>query len=667
VRGLRWTWALLPLVVGAAASAGELPKSPWELLGLAGPERGLSDVLPVCAPGGEAPELAAAVRLARRGAVDHALLVLNGRGGADGEALPVSEPLLRTILEARVRPGFRLHDARTELARRLREVDSRAARTCGWLERARLGLRGGLPAEAMGDLALAARAAPEGASELSESIAFYRAEALRLLGQREEAERAFRELSFATQPRVAWVAQTELASTELGRDAAALREQFELGASIGVDMDPWAARAGELALQAGQVGDAVHWFSRAEQVAGGDELSALRKADALSLEGRRAAAGRLFARLERTGARAVTREVAALRLALAEGEDAAKREQRLQFVARSLAPGVAARGLVALAQLYLADARPDEALAVVGRLRTLAPRDGVAELDRLANAAVELAVEASDDCVTTVRRLAGGRDAWLGSIESPAPLSRLGDCALELGLPSTAADAYRALGRRFPQQLGPELAQRIAEVSWELGERSVVESMLAAGELRIEQDGASFEQRAPWLRLRAEMSRKDGDLASALPLLCKLAESPETPPRERSLAVATLTALPDDPSTAAALGSTLEAALQWDRDLSPEQRGTVWLRVADLRQSSGREQAAQRAYRKAAEWLPPGPARGRTLHALAAAAPAPAAREQLLEQLARGDASSAWTDLARGELRLASLKGLLEDAAVPAR
>ena len=83
-----WWGVLLSLAFATGSVAEELPKSPWDLVGLSGPARGLSDVLPVCAPGAGVPELVAVVELARRGALDHALLVLKGRGGGPGEAAP---------------------------------------------------------------------------------------------------------------------------------------------------------------------------------------------------------------------------------------------------------------------------------------------------------------------------------------------------------------------------------------------------------------------------------------------------------------------------------------------------------------------------------------------------------------------------------------------------
>jgi tetratricopeptide (TPR) repeat protein len=636
--------------------------SPWHLVGLEWPQRGFADVLSVCVPALTRPEVETAARVARKGDISQALTLLPPPRTFREDRSEAAVALFRSILEARVSLPTEVHAARRALQGAIGEFDDPHARVCGWTERARLALRARLAGEAIGDLAIAARILPDASPALRERVAFYRAEALWMMGREDEAVAAFRSLASSIDRRVAWVAQTQLQSLEPAAPWRELRERFEAGGGLGVDMDAWSAYAGELAFRAGRLGDALHWLSRAGQAsARRDELAEIRRADAL-LESERVDPGRsILRRLERRGERSVVREIAAIRLARPGVGSEGRRQARLDKAARSAAPRVAALALDALARIHLEALRPEEGLDAVVRLHTLAPRGGVPALDELTNEAVELAATTAEDCVTVVRWLAGGRDAWIRSIRKPGPLLRLGDCARDLELRATAADVYRALSRRFPNRLGSDLALRIADASWDLRERSVVESMIAAN-ARIERTtGASFEQRAPWMRLRAEMALEDGGTQDALALLLLLAESSSTPPAEREPVVRMLVQLPIESDSAAEIGSALEATLRWDRDLLPAQMGQAWLRLADLRKHSARPDAARRAYRKASELLPVGSdAWGRSVHALSATAASGEEREALLEQLVQGEARGPWNDLARGELRLAHLRHLIE-------
>jgi len=665
--------AILALASVCAAPALADPNDgPWYLAGADQPRVGFADVLAPCLPDDDAlrSELVPAAAAAREGDLRRALTRLPRAASLPEPAAADAVALLEAMLEARLATGRELHETRSELRQRLREVEDGELRLCARLELARLALRAGRAIDAIGALAIAERtlgAVERARPARAQRLAFLRAEALWMLGRRAEALDAHRALAASARPRVAWVARMRalLAAPERHwRDVAPLLER---GARLGVDLDVWAAAAGEVAWESQRFGEALHWYTRAEKVSGGDELATLRRADALALDGRAALARRILERLERRSEQPVVREIASIRLARTPRGDEARSRERLERASRSQTPRVAALALSELVRLELAASRPEQALLAVSRLRTLAPRGGVPQLDELTDAAVRLAAETAEDCITVVRRLAGGRDPWLRSVRSPEPLLRLGDCASDLGLSSTAVDVYRALGRRFPDRLRPELALRIADASWELGERSVVDSMLAAQELDASEHDDDFAARAPWMRLRAELALADGEPVRALELLQQLAVSSETPARERARVTIMLTKLPAQADTRGEITRALEAMLRWDRDLSPEQAGTAWLRLADLRRAADRRAAARRAYERATELLPPGDARGRSLHALAATSSTREEREAVLARLARKDAVGPWSDLAKSELRLSHLRHLIDRREARAR
>jgi tetratricopeptide (TPR) repeat protein len=648
-RGLA-VFALVLLVSGGAAAL-ELPKNPWALAGQEN-RAAFVDVLPLCMPSFDGADFEAPLRLAAEGQLEQALRFLPHAGSEEPATL-----MLRALLEARSRPATARQELRTALLRAAQQYADPEAKTCARLERARLALLSGHAGEAFGDLALARRSRPKAAAEPKRQIDYYHAEALFMAGREAEAIAAYRELGASPIARVGWVAKFRIALTSPGLAWPAVRSELDRGRRIGVDVDAWSAVVGERALQSGHLEEALAWLSRAEELLPNPDLVTLRKADVLLAMRKVDLARRILVRVEHSSGSRVARELAAIRLAHKDVGDADRAEERLALAARSNTPGVSALALEGLTYLYLSRSRPEAALDAVGRWRSLAPRGGTPGLDAATDAAVQLAVGSSDDCITVIRRLAGGRDVWLPSVSSAEPMLRLGACASELGLSSTAADVYRALGRRFPDHFGPELTLHIARASWDLGERAVVESLLAAHERSRKGKRTTFDQQAPWLLLRAEMAVSQGRTKEAQSGLMQLVAAAETPPRERELALAMLIELPEEP---AELAAALRSGLQNTSDLSPNLQALGWLRLGDLLEEQKLTPEARQAYRQAAELLPTGTARGRVLHALARSSATRAERNALLEELAAGTSSGAWARLAKGELHLAHLRRVLK-------
>ena len=646
---------LVLAVVPAVAWTQEIPESPWKLAGLQERARGFADVVPACLTEAEGEGVGKALRIAAEGRTEQAVRLL-----PDTDTPPVT--LLRAILEARSRPVGEAESMRGELQQSLRQHERPRARVCAHLERARLALLVGHEEEAFGDLALAQRtlsevAAPE-KDELAQQADYYRAEALWMSGRDQEALFAYGALRDGGSAKVAWVAKIRAQTADPDLLWKQLRPTLDRGRALGVDLDGWSVLAGDLALHAGNIDDALFWLTRAEEALPHESLTTIRKADVLIVERRLDLARRILTRVERRGDSRVAREIASIRLASPNLGDESRREARLIEAARSTTPNVQALALEGLTYFYLSTARPEEALETVGRWRSLARRDEDG-LDVATNAAVQLAVSGSEDCITVVRRLAGGRDIWLKSVRTAEPMLRLGACASELGLTSTAADVYRAIGRRFPDFFGPELALRIARASWELGEEKVVESIVAAHDRAVANTEVSFEAEAPWMLLRSEMAIAEGRTEAAFDDLRKIVEIPETPPRIRALAMSALVELPVKDAMSEELAKALEAGLRWPSDQPPAMRARAWLRLGDTQRKLARRAAARQAYAKAAELLPTGAARGRVLHAMATSSNTQAERQELFNELAASTPSRGWAALARGELRLGPLRRLL--------
>jgi hypothetical protein len=641
-----------PALPTTSAPPAELPPSPWRLAGHADPAIGFLDVLPICMPDAALPEIAGAAKLLREGDLEGARTLLPRAGWFSGRDPVSAVRLAHALLDARAVDRRRIPAAALELEIAGREHPDRDATSCSQLERARLFLRAGLSMEALGAVAIAERYTEAD----SEPHRVLRAEALTATGRLEEALPIYETLRASPSAAVSWAAALRLTTARPDVEWSMVEPFLDRGTRFVVNLGPLASYAGELALRSGRNADALHWLTRAESDGRHRELAAIRRADALTLAGRTGAAGRLLLRLERTAEGKSAREIASARLAASGTGSEEEQEARLVEAARSHTPGIAAHSLELLLGLYLEADRPEAALDSATRLHHLAPRGGIPGLGSLVDSAVRIAVGGDVDCATVLERLAGGRRLWIRSVSSPDPLLRLGDCALELGLTATAIDVFRALSRRFPDRLSADFALRIATVSLSLGEFQIVEAMLAANERIWARADTPDSERAPWLWLRARASLASGDEARAIAILLGLAASDSTPAPERARSALALAALPPASASRLDLEPRLQAALRLPSDLSPDDRGRIWLRIADLRREAGATQGAAEAYGRAGELLPPGPARARSLHAHAVFGETRDIRLARLNRLLENESAGAWSDLTRGELRLARLQ-----------
>ena len=197
------------LLAGGELSAAEAtPESPWLLAGLPTASRHFADVLPSCVPDAERKEIAEAAEVARDGATDLALRLLPDSHEVRDSEAAASVELLRAILEARKSTRDEYEAARYQLVQEIRAHPDPAARACGWIERARLGLRAGFQQEALADLAIARRELPEAEPELERALAYNLAEAEWLAGRDASALQRHRALASDPHPKVAWVART---------------------------------------------------------------------------------------------------------------------------------------------------------------------------------------------------------------------------------------------------------------------------------------------------------------------------------------------------------------------------------------------------------------------------------------------------------------------------
>ncbi len=605
-----------------------------------------------------------------------------------------SDPEATDDLAAAIRAARRNRprEAVRGLARAIRAHPASPTRVCALLELARIELRGWRGREALATLARARHDLdgfdpplsqdPDGStgprstdasqgprstdasqgSRLRDRLDHAWAEALALLGRDAEARPLLQALEAGSDPALAWAAGMRRVERDPDADWERLEPWVERGRQLDQDLDSWALRIAELAIAAQHFDAALYWITRAEVYPHGD-LASLRKADVLVGLGREEEATVLLRRFAERGDRRLLREIAALRLAehgLAPADD---REALLALAAASAAPAVASAALRLAVQDALDSRDLDAALASLARLRQLVLPEGSEDLRGLTTRLLEQATAADEDCTRVVLRLGELRQAWARAAERPAPLVRLGDCALELGLARLAADVFRTVARRFPEELGPRLAYRIARTALDVGERATAEALLAANRERAEGEEVEPGSRAPWLWLETRLALADGRPRAAFEGMQRLLSAPDTPAPERVAAERALLALPQGVASPEELREALQQSLvvELPEDVAePAGRAVARLRLADLLEAAGARQDAHEAYAEAVATLPAGPLRDRARYALAWLAPDPETRLERLRRLADSEDDPAWAALARSELRIEDLDRLLD-------
>jgi hypothetical protein len=656
VSGARWLAALWigiaragpALAAGSPPGPAGLPPSPFLLRHAQHRTPPFLDAAPPCLPAADGLALEAlAARLRARDAkgAERALeRVHEGAAAAHADDLR----LVDAIVAARAAVGSERSATLRRLERALLAHPHAAARACARLERMRLLLELGREAEARVERARLRREHGEALESLPGR--WLRAELAHATGDAEEAGALYEALATSDDARVAQAAALRRLEQRFpvggrGADAAAVRawqrlpERLKAAAALGLDVEPFALVAGELALRVDDFGAAHHWLARAERVWPGG-LAAIRKADALRALGQPADARRTLERVVRTADAADVRALAELRGVddrLAEGRRDAALET-LAAVARSPHPVLRALARERLAAEGLAAHELDRALAAAVRLTYDAAPQGLGAALAPALAGVIAAAVEERDCPQLLARFGGRRPLLARHSPGPEALLSLGDCLLGLGLAAPALESYRAAGRAFGFERTPDLALRIAEASLAHGDVEAVAAALAAetGPRRPDDPAA-----ARWSLLAAKLAlrlgRREEAAAALVALLADARLAPALRP-DAELALAELALAGVAPEEAA---DALRASLSIEAPGDAKLRAHVWLALADLARARGARAAAERAYRAASAALAPGPARDRALYR---------ASEQAA--LAGEEPGSAWARLARLERRL---------------
>jgi len=657
--------ALLAMWLGLAGAAraeeAKLPPSPFLLRHALARTPPFLDAAPPCLPGASALGLDELATRLRVGDVEGAARALR-RFEAKPEAAAHADDvrLLGALVSARAAAGREREDALRTLEREVDAHPAPEARACTRLERMRLLLLLDRADEARVELARARRAQGGASGPASDSLAagWLAAEAAHASGNEAEAHTGYAALASADDPRLAAAAGLRLVEEQFPVGGVGKRDEaeaewrrfpqaLESAAALGLDVEPFALVAGELALRARDYGAAHHWLARAERPWPGG-LASIRKADALRGMGLAEDARRTLERVTRTGSTPETRALAELRLVddrLAEG----KRDEALTTlaaVARSPHPLLRALARERLAAEQLRAGQLDAALAAAVRLAyDAAPAETEAGLgDTLSRVIAESA--GAHDCPLLLERFGDRRDLLVQESRGPDAVVALGDCLLEIGLAGAALESYRAAGRAFGFDRTPGLALRIAEASLAVGDRDAVAAALAA-ETGPRRPGDPETPR--WLALSAALAlgagRRDEAATSYATLLGDAALAPERRlPAEQALAELATAGL-----GGAAAKAALAASLEQPATGDPAARALVRLALADLERDGA---AAARSYRAAAAALPAGPARDRALHEAARLVSPAAARREALAALPIEAPGSAWSRLSQLELRL---------------
>ncbi len=647
----------------------ELPHSPFRVLHPTRRSPPYLDATSACLPAELTASTEVSVRL-RDGdivGVRRALAKLEARAPREAAA---AEDLraLAALVEARTAGSVGRESARLAL-RRVAERDERpAVRACALLERARLSLLLERPFDARIDRSRARRVGDPGTwpVERDRIARWLEAEELHRAGDDAAAKGIWQDLAGASDARLAVAAQLRLVEAlfpiggEAASDPVAAWKTFPgllAGAALArLDVEPWALVAGELAIRAGDLAAAHHWFARAElEWRGG--LASVRKADVLTALGRTGDARNTLDRVVRGAKDPDVRDLAQLRIAQLE-LDAGKVPlalERAAVPARSLHPFVRGEALLLIARAELAGGRPRDALESYVRV---ARGSGQANQDAsfregFADTLRELTAP-GESCGAVLQHL-GTRAAVLErSVRDAGPLLRVGDCFLQLRMPGAALDTYRIAARRFGDDGAAALPLRIATAALAVGDLDAVRKAVEAA-LPSASDAPDDIGALRWRWLDFALAEREGRARDGLAQLDRLARAEALPPDLRSEVERALLGRLDRESERDGARDALMASIALAPELASDLRGTTWLRLADLALAAGDTEDARGAYERAAALLAPSPLRDRALHHGALLVATKQERRDALASAASSDPNSAWSRVAGLELRLQRL------------
>lgn len=470
----------------AAATAGDLPPSPYDILRSRHLRTPLLDAVPRCLPGALDPALDPVIEHIDASEWREARALLSKWARSLDRATP-ELVLIDGVLQARgaVERADRV-EAEERLAALLRREDVREVGFCARMERARLLLLMSREAEAAAQLTraerwLEARDAQDRAR--SEAIAFWRAEILYRTDRAFDAHLAYRKLSRSEDPRLALAARLRL--TDLSFDAGKVErvsEEYEAllprASAFGASTVGWALRAAEAALDAGEHARAQRWLERFLESGPERDVrdaAEIRLADLDVLyEDVMAARKRLTAisgrrRSDPTGALAGVR---AIDLGVAPGSA----DQRLDLLLRAVRDqreGVRRYALGVLMDELADRGDLDGALAVATRLAyegvdPVVSPDYITRLDGLLAAVARRDPSSQTEaerCRELVRALGGRYGILIERATRPEAFVAVGECFEDMELPWLAATLYRSITRRFGTVGAEQIALPLARVS----------------------------------------------------------------------------------------------------------------------------------------------------------------------------------------------------------
>ena len=630
------------MLAPGSGDAAELPPSAFSLLQPRALEPGFLDAAPVCLP----PPQAAREQAAEASA-------------------PSLEFAIRTSRESS-QPAAA--EERLEQALRGDPDAAPALRSCARLELARLALKRRRVPEARAELLRAEREGSSPSQAVAAIADFYRAETLTLAGAGDEAAPLYASLRDSEPADLARVAELRALRRDLaGADAEAARAaakrletSLQAARDAGLDVSEWAALAGEVAIDLGELRRAHRWLAVAERIEDGAGVAAIRKADVLVALDRAQDARGVLDRVARRATLPEARDLARVRLAaLVVPATVEQRAAVLERASHSRNPSVSAQARDALAALLLEAGDLRGALEVLSQLgHDGAPAFAKPRFSATLRATLRAATAPEFACTAVLEAAGGRRQLFLRLTPEPEPALRIGDCFLELGMPEAASELYRGLARRFP--LAPnQLALRIAKTSFALGNLAALRAALRA---RRADDGG---EEASWRWLEARLARVEGRVADAERALIELLGRGDLPDSlrveaERQLVSLEGPDLDDDARREVLLRSLAEPAAS----TRPEARADTWLLTADLLAGAGAERPARAAYRRAEALLQPGSRRARAGFAAAQRAPSEAGVRESLTALDNPE-HLPWMRLAQLELRLISLRAASRGSRTP--
>jgi tetratricopeptide (TPR) repeat protein len=533
------------------------------------------------------------------------------------------------------------------------EAATPRTRGCAALEAGRLALALGRHPEAAAEAGESQRVAEEiGEEGLRAAARFVRAEALWHAGRVEESRALFEELAHAPAPLLSAAARLRLADVQMERgDLAGARAGyaalFAPDSPLVVDSGPWALRAAEAAIQAGEPVEATRLLelALASRITPSQRIDALiRRADLLAASGRAREAEETLARVEALDPEGPAARFVSVRRA---AHALARGERDGETLARAIAPALAS---------------PDEHLSAYARSvevqRLLAIGEPRAAFERLVPllsdpwAVASLALPATLDrtlaalvsgaggsCESILALVDGSRGLVLRHASAAAPLAALGDCYQTVGLVDAAFEVLRQTTERF----GPEAsALPLARASLRAGRDDVVTSAA------LDRVVAGAPDAAAWAVVLAEAQLARGEREQAAGLLRPIVAAGAGLETARAVELFARAARTGADALVLADAITAVDDAEWRRE--GDRLAVAALGAADLLRRDAHSGKARDLYVLAAERLPPGDRRAQALYWQGRLAPSDAAARASFA-VAAGE-GGIWSELARHRLAL---------------